>query len=79
MRAVVYESFAKPLTLQEVADPVPSDDGVVIRVQACGICRSDWHGWMGNDPDITLPHIPGHELAGVIEAIGKDVSRWKIR
>ena len=77
MRAVIYESFAEPLTLQEVADPVPSDDGVVIRVQACGICRSDWHGWMGNDPDITLPHVPGHELAGVIEAIGKDVSRWK--
>ncbi len=77
MRAVVYESFAGPLTVQEVADPVPSDGGVVIRVQACGICRSDWHGWMGNDPDITLPHVPGHELAGVVEAIGSGVSLWK--
>ena len=73
MRAVVYESFAKPLTLQEVADPVPSDDGVVIRVQACGIRRSDWHGWIGNDPDITLPHIPGHELAGEVVAVGEGV------
>jgi alcohol dehydrogenase len=45
---------------------------------ASGICRSDWHGWQGNDPDITLPHVPGHELAGVIEAVGKNVSRWQI-
>jgi alcohol dehydrogenase len=51
---------------------------VVIKVQATGICRSDWHGWMGHDPDITkLPHVPGHELAGVVEETGKNVTRWK--
>jgi alcohol dehydrogenase len=78
MRAAVYSEFAKPLTIQNVPDPTPTDRGVVIRVKANGLCRSDWHGWMGHDPDITLPHVPGHELAGVIEALGKDVVCWKI-
>ncbi|MBT8372583.1 MAG: zinc-dependent alcohol dehydrogenase family protein [Desulfobacterales bacterium] len=78
MRAAVYEEFAKPLMIQSVPDPTPAERGVVIQVKATGLCRSDWHGWMGHDPDITLPHVPGHELAGVIEAIGKDVTQWKI-
>ncbi|MBA7521029.1 alcohol dehydrogenase [subsurface metagenome] len=50
---------------------------MVIRVEATGLCRSDWHGWMGHDPDITLPHVPGHEFAGVIEETGKDITQWK--
>ncbi len=58
-------------------DPVPVNDGVVLRVMAAGLCRSDWHGWMGHDPDIVLPHVPGHELAGVVEAVGKDVKSWR--
>ncbi|WP_271766323.1 zinc-dependent alcohol dehydrogenase family protein [Aquimarina algiphila] len=78
MKAVVYESFQGPLTIQNVPDPTPQDNGVVIKVKATGLCRSDWHGWMGHDPDIELPHIPGHELAGVIEAIGKNVLNFKI-
>ncbi|EPJ49152.1 MAG: Zn-dependent alcohol dehydrogenase [Osedax symbiont Rs1] len=45
---------------------------------ATGLCRSDWHGWMGHDPDICLPHIPGHELAGTIEAVGKDTLNWAV-
>ena len=77
MKAAVYEEFAKPLSIRNLPDPTPSDGGVVIRVKANGLCRSDWHGWMGHDPDISLPHVPGHELAGVVEAIGKEVSRWK--
>jgi alcohol dehydrogenase len=44
---------------------------------ATGVCRSDWHGWMGHDPDIRLPHVPGHELAGVVEAAGREVTRWR--
>ena len=43
---------------------------VVVKVEASGLCRSDWHGWMGHDPDIQLPHVPGHELAGTIAAVG---------
>ena len=78
MKAAVYEEFGKPLTIQQVPEPSPEEHGVVIQVKANGLCRSDWHGWMGHDPDITLPHVPGHELAGVIEAVGKDVIKWRI-
>ncbi len=78
MKAVVYEEFGGPLRVAQVADPVAADDGVVIEVEASGICRSDWHGWLGHDPDITrLPHVPGHELAGVVAEAGKRVTRWK--
>ena len=78
MRAAIYREFAEPLAIRNLPDPIPSDGGVVIRVKATGLCRSDWHGWMGHDPDIRLPHVPGHEIAGVVEAIGKGVVRWKV-
>ncbi|MGW6357176.1 zinc-dependent alcohol dehydrogenase family protein [Streptomyces sp. NPDC055092] len=74
MRAVVFEKFGERAEVREVPDPVPAPHGVVVRVQATGLCRSDWHGWMGHDPDIRLPHVPGHELAGVVEAVGAEVS-----
>ncbi len=78
MKAVVFDSFGGPLRVASVADPVVADDGVVIQVRASGICRSDWHGWLGHDPDITkLPHVPGHELAGIVEEAGRNVTRWK--
>ncbi|WP_407309535.1 zinc-dependent alcohol dehydrogenase family protein [Pseudomonas sp. nanlin1] len=77
MKAVIYEAFRAPPTLQRVADPTPETHGVVLKVMATGVCRSDWHGWVGHDSDIELPHVPGHELAGVVEAVGKDVTRWK--
>ena len=73
MRAAVYSEFQQPPTIEDVPDPVPTENGVVIAVRACGICRSDWHGWMGNDPDIRLPHVPGHEIAGVVAAAGDKV------
>ena len=78
MKAIVFEEFKGPLTVQNVQDPTPNPHGVVIKVTATGLCRSDWHGWMGHDPDIRLPHVPGHELAGVIEAAGKFVKNFKI-
>jgi alcohol dehydrogenase len=78
MRAVIYDEFEKLPTIEDVPDPTPHEQGVVLRVKATGLCRSDWHGWMGHDPDIKLPHVPGHEIAGVIEAVGKNVARWKI-
>lgn len=78
MRAAVFEEFGEPLTIQNVPDPAPEKGGVVLRVKATGLCRSDWHGWMGHDPDVTLPHVPGHELAGIIEAVGNDVVKWRI-
>ena len=78
MKAILYEKFQGPIKIQNVLDPTPSHDGVVVQVKATGICRSDWHGWKGHDSDIALPHVPGHEFAGVIEAIGKNVHNFKI-
>jgi alcohol dehydrogenase len=78
MRAAYYENFQQPLSLRELPEPVPADHGVIIRVKATGLCRSDWHGWMGHDPDITLPHVPGHEFAGEIAELGKEVHGWHI-
>jgi alcohol dehydrogenase len=79
MKAIVYAAFGGPLTLQNLPDPVPSEHGAVIRVMATGLCHSDWHGWMGHDPDITsLPHVPGHELAGLITAVGHGVEGWQV-
>ncbi|BCB60419.1 alcohol dehydrogenase [Halomonas sp. A020] len=78
MKAVVFEQFSAPPSIQQVPDPTPEPHGVVVKVMANGVCRSDWHGWMGHDPDIQLPHVPGHELSGVVEAVGKDVTKWRI-
>ncbi|MEU2423232.1 zinc-dependent alcohol dehydrogenase family protein [Streptomyces sp. NPDC007851] len=76
MRAVVFDHHGTPAEVRDVPDPHPAPHGVVVRVEATGLCRSDWHGWMGHDPDITLPHVPGHELAGVVEAVGAGVTGW---
>jgi alcohol dehydrogenase len=62
--------------LTKVADPACPADGVVIAVGATGVCRSDWHAWQGHDP-VALPHIGGHEFAGVITATGPEVTRWQ--
>jgi len=77
MKAVLFESFRSPPRVARVPDPAPAPHGVVIRVGATGVCRSDWHGWMGHDADIELPHVPGHELAGVVEAVGAEVRLWR--
>ena len=77
MRAVMYDGFGEAPRVQTVDDPAPPAHGVVVRVAASGLCRSDWHGWMGHDPDIRVfPHVPGHELAGVVEAVGPEVRDW---
>ena len=78
MKALYYEQFQGPIRIENLPDPTPETEGVVLNVRASGFCRSDWHGWMGHDPDITLPHVPGHELAGVIVASGSDVKNWTI-
>ncbi len=78
MRAALFHQFGAPLDVTTVADPTPPPHGVVLRVTASGICRSDWHGWQGHDTDITtLPHIPGHELAGEVVAVGGGVTGWR--
>jgi alcohol dehydrogenase len=78
MKAVIYEAFGAQPQLKNVPDPAPEVHGVVVKVRATGVCRSDWHGWVGHDADIHPPHVPGHELAGIVEAVGKGVTKWKI-
>jgi alcohol dehydrogenase len=78
MRAVLYRDFSGPITLETLPDPEPPRGGVVLEVKASGLCRSDYHGWRGADPDIVLPHVPGHELAGVIAAVGADLAGWSV-
>lgn len=77
LKAAIYREYRGVVSVETLPDPEPAPDGVVLRVEANGICRSDWHGWVGHDPDIELPHVPGHEIAGVIEEVGREVTRWR--
>lgn len=78
MRAVRYAAFGELPLVEEMPDPQPVDGGVVVEVRATGLCRSDWHGWAGHDADITPPHIPGHEFAGVVRSVGAGVERVRV-
>jgi D-arabinose 1-dehydrogenase-like Zn-dependent alcohol dehydrogenase len=74
----MFDSFAGPLSVREVPAPDPAPGGVVVQVGASGLCRSDWHAWQGHDPDVVLPHVPGHELAGTVAAVGAGVRLWRV-
>lgn len=78
MKAAFYSRFQGPITIEDIPDPAPNPHGVVVGVEATGLCRSDWHGWMGHDPDIVLPQVPGHELIGTIIGTGARVARWSV-
>ena len=82
MNALVYRSFSGPIRVERVPLPIlPSSDGIILRVRACGVCRSDWHGWKGHDGDIKdhgLPFTPGHELAGEVAEVGASVRRFRV-
>lgn len=78
IKAAVFDQFRSPLQIRNINEISPHDDAVVINVRACGICRSDWHAWMGHDDEVQLPHVPGHELSGTIASLGSLVTRWKV-
>ena len=78
MRAVQVSRPGGPLELVERPIPDPGPGSVRIKVQACGICHSDAMTKEGHWPGITFPRVPGHEVVGVIDAVGKDVpARWQ--
>jgi alcohol dehydrogenase len=76
MRAVVFDAVGGPLDVRDVPEPECPPDAVVLDVRATGVCRSDWHAWRGHDP-VALPHVPGHEFAGVVARVGADVTSWR--
>lgn len=76
MRAVRYEAHGEPPSVVDVPAPECPPGGAVLEVRATGVCRSDWHAWQGHEP-VPLPHIPGHELAGVVASVGAGVTRWR--
>ncbi len=77
MRAVVLDAVRAQPDVREVAEPAAPVDGVVVRVMATGGCHSDWHAWAGHE-QIDFPHVPGHELAGVVVEVGEQVRRWRV-
>ncbi|KZX22775.1 alcohol dehydrogenase catalytic domain-containing protein [Rathayibacter tanaceti] len=78
MRAVSYRSFGAVPEIVEVPDPVCPADGVVVRVAATGVCRSDWHAWKGHDDSVVPPQIPGHEFAGTVAEVGAEVGHFAV-
>jgi len=78
MRAIYFSEFGGELSVRDVPNPTPPANGVIIEVKATGLCRSDWHAWMGHDTDVVLPHVPGHELAGVVSALGSGVTKFAV-
>ena len=80
MKAIRVRETGGPevLRVETVDDPIPGPGQALVRVEATGLCRSDWHGWQGHDTDIRLPHVPGHEFAGEITAVGTGVRDWRV-
>ena len=81
MKAALVEQYHEPLAIRDIPEPAHDSDGVVVAVKACGVCRSDWHGWQGEWPGFTggsLPHIFGHEFVGLVSDIGNNVSRYRV-
>jgi len=78
MRAMVLSKVGEPLTLQSLPDPLPGNDEVLLRVEACGVCRTDLHVVDGELPNIVTPLIPGHECVGIVEVLGPGVSGLKL-
>jgi D-arabinose 1-dehydrogenase-like Zn-dependent alcohol dehydrogenase len=81
MRAAVMEGVRAPLVVRDMPDPTPPPHGVLLRVEANGICRTDWHLWTGDwswiGIQLPMPHVLGHEFCGVVEEVGNEITRWK--
>ncbi|WP_235997700.1 alcohol dehydrogenase catalytic domain-containing protein [Aestuariimicrobium ganziense] len=78
MRAMVVDAAGGGPEVRQVPRASAPEGGVVVQVRATGLCRSDWHAWAGHDSDVTFPHVPGHELAGVVGEVGEGVTRWRV-
>ena len=72
MRAAIVDDFRKDLSIETISDPACPDNGVVLEVAACGVCRSDYHGWTGGHPKVTKGSILGHEYCGTVVEAGSN-------
>ncbi len=77
MHAMVLEEPGKPLQFREIAVPEPAPDNVLIKVQACGVCRTDLHVFDGELPHPKLPLILGHEIVGIVAGVGSQVTAFR--
>ena len=78
MRAVRFDAFGAVPEMVEGPEPSCPPRGAVIAVHATGVCRSDWHAWQGHDDSVRLPHVPGHEFAGVVAEVGEEVTGFAV-
>ena len=76
MQAVLVAAPNAEPELTTVPDPQPPPHGAIVEVVATGVCRSDWHAWVGHDPTVRFPHVPGHEFAGIVREVGAEVTRF---
>src|SRR6185437_2249527 len=74
MKAMVLRGPKTPLVLEERPDPVPGPGQILVRIEACGVCRTDLHVVDGELPNPKLPLVPGHEIVGIVEALGAGVT-----
>ena len=78
MKAAVVQQFGEPLVIKDVPVPVPGPGEILVKVMACGVCHTDLHAAEGDWPvKPSLPFIPGHEVAGVVAALGPDVTDFR--
>jgi len=81
MRAAVITGYKLPLEIRSLPDPQPGPGDAIIRTEACGICRSDWHVWQHEwtwiGIELDLPRVPGHEFGGEVVECGKEVTRFR--
>jgi D-arabinose 1-dehydrogenase-like Zn-dependent alcohol dehydrogenase len=77
MRVVQVRQAGGPLELRQREIPVPASGQVRLKVQACGICHSDSYTKQGTFPGVQLPRVPGHEVIGLIDALGSGVPGWR--
>ncbi len=81
MKAMILKRFApidqNPLELVDLSIPEPGVEELLLRVKVCGVCHTDLHTIEGELPEVKPPIIPGHQVVGVVEKVGKNTSRFK--
>ena len=78
MQAMVLSAPGRPLALEERPDPHPAPGEIRVRVEACGVCRTDLHIVDGELPNVVQPVVPGHEIVGIVDEVGKGVASHRV-